>query len=500
MTIDFYVNFDKRINSTKRPVVAGIVNKHTLTGFLKEPCSVKNPVINIQNNPLQNNISSLTYAYIPQFSRYYFVRDWTWNDGLWTVALDEDVLATWKPHIGETSAYVERSASDYNSWVMDKLYPTTSEPVVVDTFVSADWLNVIPTSGCYVVGVICGATTGQTGAVTYYALTYTELSNMVDYLLSDEYIDALGFPTTMQQGQQLTHDTAKSLLNPMQFISSCMWFPFPATAIGEANSRPIKVGYSTILVPSTTTIATGRLISDTVYGKEVYVELPLHPLTATRGKYLNYSPYTTHQCFLPPFGSFPLNPNYFHVNDDYRWRFRTTIDLATGKATLRVSVVGVGDVHEYKTNELVSMMGVPIQLAQVTNDIMQTATSVISAASSGATMLGSVAMANPIGAVRSGASMFQSIANAISSQMPQTQTNGATGSFSSLRMSAFITTKFEMPVDEDNTENGRPLCEVRRIDTLSGYIKCGEATVDFYAFDSELEEIHSFMLSGFFWE
>ena len=55
-------------------------------------------------------------------------------------------------------------------------------------------------------------------------------------------------------------------------------------------------------------------------------------------------------------------------------------------------------------------------------------------------------------------------------------------------------------VDEDNTELGKPLCEVRQISTLSGYIKCGEATVDFACFETEKKAILDYMLTGFFME
>ena len=121
MQIDFYINFTKRQNSTKRPAEGGIVTKHTLTGYLKEPCSVMKPVINIQNIPVQNAPCVMTYAYIPTFYRYYFVKDWVWNDGLWTVQLEVDVLATYRPHIGDSYAYIERSASQSNGRIVDKL-------------------------------------------------------------------------------------------------------------------------------------------------------------------------------------------------------------------------------------------------------------------------------------------------------------------------------------------------------------------------------------------
>ena len=491
MEIDFYINFTKRKNSTAIPTAAGVVSKHTLTGHLKEPCNVMSPVINIQQIPVQNTPCVMTYAYIPSFYRYYFVKEWTWNDGLWTVSLEVDVLATYKSHIGDTSAYIERCASESNGYVMDRLYPTKLEPDVADVFINAPWNNVTPSLGCYVVGIISGASSTVTGsAVTYYAMTIAQLASLVDYLLSDAFANDEGFTAINTEG--VSHNVAKSLLNPIQYIVSCIWIPKSASSIGESSPRNIKVGYYNM----TQSVAQGYWISDTTVVMTAECSLLSHPDAATRGKYLNYGPYTKASCFLPPFGQFPLDLQYFEDTDTVQ--FQVFLDVVTGKADLRVRKKVTN--QEWVIYSSSAMMGVQIQLAQVANDLLKMATAGLSAAGSAIGAVGQASTGNYIGAAYSGIMMLKSVGDAIEASLPQIVSAGVNGSFIAFNESGYITFLFHRPVDEDNTEQGRPLCAVRTIKNLSGYIKCGEATVDYNAFSAELDAIHNYLLTGFFWE
>lgn len=492
MEIYLYTAFYKRKNSTKRPTAGGLENKFEVSGYLKEPCSILNPVINLQNLPqIPNKPCAFTYAYIPIFLRYYFVKDWVWNDGLWTLYLEEDALASYRLQIGATTAYIERCASDYNTYVMDKLYPTKLQPDVQDIFLSAPWSNVTPSQGCYVVGIISSASSTATGsAVTYYAMTIQMLANLIDYLLSDQYINDSGFTVVNTEG--VSHNVAKSLLNPMQYIVSCMWIPKSASSIGESSARQIKVGYYSI----STSIAQGYWIPDTTVVMSVSHAILSHPDANTRGKYLNYAPFTRVTCFIPPFGQFPLNTQYFDEDDVH---FDVYLDLITGKADLRVNKKNTNG-QKWVIYSTSAMMGVPIQLAQVANDLIKSTVSTMSAISNAVGAVGQASIGNFVGTAYSGLMSLQSVGNAIEASMPQVVSEGVNGSFIAFNESAYITYLFHRPVDEDNTEQGRPLCELRRIDTLAGYIKCGEVTIDYTAFSEELDKIHSTLLSGFFWE
>ena len=57
-----------------------------------------------------------------------------------------------------------------------------------------------------------------------------------------------------------------------------------------------------------------------------------------------------------------------------------------------------------------------------------------------------------------------------------------------------------MLVDEDNENRGRPLCKVRTINTLSGYILVTDADIEIAAMEAEQQEIRSYMEGGFFYE
>ena len=146
------LNFDKKENSTKQPTSGGLA----VQGVLKEPCSIMNPVIKIERLANDAVPSTYTYAYIAKFSRYYFIEDWVWQDGLWEVHMKEDVLASFKTQIGLQTEYVLRTDNTtfYNGDITDTTYPATTDVVsaVVENAnpFSPDSID----SGCYIVGMI----------------------------------------------------------------------------------------------------------------------------------------------------------------------------------------------------------------------------------------------------------------------------------------------------------------------------------------------------------
>ena len=84
--------------------------------------------------------------------------------------------------------------------------------------------------------------------------------------------------------------------------------------------------------------------------------------------------------------------------------------------------------------------------------------------------------------------------------MPKVSTSGANGSFIECLQYPKLISEFLPIVSENRTEYGRPLCEIRTINTLSGYIQCGENDHEFSATKTESEEINRFMSEGFFYE
>ena len=100
--------FSKRKNSTSKPT-GGTV----FSGLMREPCGVIRPSVSFEF-PAGVNPSAYNYAYIPDFDRYYFIREWTSTGRLWACSMEVDALASWADAIGEQYLYVTRSSKRKN--------------------------------------------------------------------------------------------------------------------------------------------------------------------------------------------------------------------------------------------------------------------------------------------------------------------------------------------------------------------------------------------------
>lgn len=498
MQITLYSGFKKRENSTLLPPASTTaVPRLTLTGTLKDPCSITAPIIEFQT--MTGSPHTYTYAHIPIFGRYYFVTDWKWETRLWTVYLKVDTLASYRTDIMNSYGYVERCAgtrsqadASYDGSIIDTLYPTKTTQVIENTAINAPWTGWEEEDGTYVVGIIqqrVASTAG--GAVTYYAMDDTEIFNLFYYLLSDNFYSSIGFPSVAAAAQQLTQETAKALINPLQYIVSCMWFPCLKTKFNLRAATQIKIGPWPINV-------TGQEISQRVsYREWVDITLPSHPQSATRGEYLNFAPYTQHIFFAPPFGSFTIDPALIL---NHQVELMMTTDGITGICGLDVltNINAVGQKQIYHAD---GMIGVPIPLAQVTTDRLRQITSGITGIASAVTGITSMAFGSPFGPL-SLAHGISSLGDSVRASYPTVQSSGVAGSFiNSSRLGGLmegITSKFNLLVDEDSAEYGRPLCQVRQLGTLTGFVKCTEATVDYAAFDEEKRIILNHLLTGFF--
>ena len=66
MDIKLYYN-----TSDNKTIRKNLINEFSLTGTLRDSCSLIEPVINIESS----NVLRFNYAYIPDFQRYYFVKE-----------------------------------------------------------------------------------------------------------------------------------------------------------------------------------------------------------------------------------------------------------------------------------------------------------------------------------------------------------------------------------------------------------------------------------------
>lgn len=492
MIIQFFSGFEKKENSTKRP--SGTVDM-SLTGFLKEPCSLMNPVIKIER--LANDVCpcGYTYAIIPDFQRFYFVEDWVWADGLWEVHLKEDVLGTWKNAIGTQTEYVLRtdSTTDFNGEISDSTYPATTDYDVYSYYASTVFPSAIA-DGCYIVGIISGTNVNAVGAITYYAMTSAEFGALKDMLFSDDNLDIMGIIDTSTSPPtplitDLSPEILKTLYNPFQYIASCTWMPFPKTAIPSRTPlSAIKIGWWGYALSG------DRIYAQTADFKES-LAIHSHPQASTRGKYLSYAPYSR-RTLIGRFGTVALDSSYFNSGDIVGIAY--TVDLITGQCrTVIQREYYVPEEQDWYVDGIAEksfLLGVPIQLAQVGVDYIGTVSTALGGVS------GIVNNAVRLDVTGTIASVASGIYNTLQSAMPQVETSGSNGSFISPEARTELLEQFVKIVDEDIHHRGRPLCELRQLDTLSGFIMCAEGDIDISCYDNERLAIKNYLTSGFFWE
>ena len=223
ITITLY-QFNKKANSTALPSAG--VSGVDLSCLVRSPSSVINPVIELQTNPLAYN-----YAYIAAFSRYYFVSDVVYNEGLWIVSLTVDVLGSYKTEIGTQSMYVLRSASSFDGNIADTTYPLTADytdAIITGSPGEDDFTGF--SSGYYVIGVQ-GQGNASSNGVIYYSLDASEFVTLLNGFYANS--GSTAFWGNLAKG------VIDSLNQISDFIVSCRWYPAELTT---GSSQTLYIG------------------------------------------------------------------------------------------------------------------------------------------------------------------------------------------------------------------------------------------------------------------
>lgn len=459
MQITLYSGFSKEMNSTKQPTGSGT----TLDVYLKEPCSVMHPVFKVTGY-------NLSYNYIKWGSRYYYVDDIiiVHND-LAEYHCTFDAMATFKSEIGLSTQYILRSASAYDLNIIDTFYPIEASQTELAESPTQDpgWTHSI-SGGQFVIGVMGNSAGPNGGAVTYYAISSAGMSAITNYLLDE---------TNYSGVTDITPDLLKCVFNPLEYIVSCLWFPFEIASLG---TETINVGWWDI------TGVNATKLSSPIYTRNLSFNIPKHPQAATRGNYLNMQPYSKYVCNMGPWGVIPINNS--QLIGETSLSFEMTVDLYTGSG--RLSQV-TSDVLAYAAEHTVQV-GVPIQLGQnvlnqgalsnLTSGIGQIATGI--ATGGGGHILGGT---------------ITSIASVMELSQPTSTSMGSNGTIAFSTLFRLVG-EFLLIADESLSKNGRPLCAPRQISTLSGFIQVHNADVDISGSPAEKNVIIGYMEGGFFYE
>ena len=458
-TATFYT-FSKRINSTKQP--SGGTSYDII---LKAGSSALSPTISLDVGQA-GNPTSFNYCYIPAYGRYYWVSNWVFENRLWAAVCKVDEMASWKTGIGASTQYVSRCASIENATVKDDLYPLTTTQARSVLTLTSPFTSAI-TSGTYIVGIL-GSSASGVGATKYYALNNVQMRALCYSLLNS--IDYMNLDYT-----ELSMSLSRAIVNPMQYIASCIWVPFSVT--GD-SSETITVGWWTTTA-SGTPLNASSLIKTFSYGIS---NLPKHP----SGKAYKYiSPYTRYYLDFPPFGFIELDPTDF-VNTT-SIAYDIVVDCITGIGTLRIQPTNGN--NSAVLGQYTSQVGVPMALSANTENLLSAG---FSLANIGAGLMAG----GPLGIIAT-ASGIGNISNSI---VPKIQTVGSNGGIALYSVPPRLTAIFQYTTTEDPVHNGYPYMASHLISGLSGYIKCENASLEIAATDAENEAICSYMNNGFYYE
>ena len=550
----YFYQFEKKANSTKQPLTM-IQGDFAVTVELKSVTNLFTPSLTISADRFKSgdditNPMKYTYCYLPDFERYYFVRSWSWVLGRWECSLEVDVLASFKTAIGNTTAYVLRSASRYNPKVIDTKYPTKKGVIMENSHLNTSpWSTNIysaPITDGFFVVAIANHDANSIGATSHYAFSAAAMQEFLNIMYSA--------PTWMNiTDTSISQDLQKMLLNPIQYITGIMWIPTGFNTSGATGISTIPYGWWNITLTQNRVYRIGRY--DITKSLSFDFDIINHPqYDANKREWLNLSPYTSVAFRFEPFGMFSLDAS--KVMNFPRIRCVVWVDVITGIANLSVYTCyyDSGWVMGELVYTTTAQLGVPISVAQMSVDasrLASTSTWVSGAAlavasddelqehvSNSVKAVGNALkqpntwvgkmwnwMTNPEyrRGVQSGAinpdkstdawsTAVESIVSTVKEVAPSVgnaalaisgvcESKGASGCFTMLAYIPELIFYFQEIVETDDTYYGIPLCAKVKINTLSGFVLCANSG-DFAPNSTQIERqaVIALMQAGFYYE
>ena len=339
------LEFEKYKNSTARPLYW--TQDQIFTGEIKGDFT---PMALEMTFAFENpgEMPSYNYAYAYPFKRYYFITGWAYVGGQWTATMTVDVLATYRDEIKEQTQYFLRAQSDLDPEIIDTTYMQRGAVTHAYSSTPAEdfWGGTLD-NGTVVVGTVCGSN-NNIGAVTYYAMNYSTFNQFMRKMLSS--IDWMNIDT-----DEISEELQKALINPVQYIVSCIWLPIPISEHEGVYTTSIALGWWSFTL-STNAVRLSN--PNRVYQKSIYVDLPKHPKSSLPAlNYLKFSPYTRYSLKFLPFGVFEIDTSDVYYAD--KLRLNVTLNPMTGDAVLDVTV---GDSGTPQHSILTTEAGVGIQI------------------------------------------------------------------------------------------------------------------------------------------
>lgn len=467
MNITFYT-FSKRVNSTARPS-----GGTAYAVVIKDGSGIVSPSISLKWSGSGSPVS-FNYAYILDWGRYYWVSNWTYFDRQWTADLRVDVLASYKTQIGASNQYVVRAASAYDESIVDGLYPATCYAALQESHTNI-WpvTDMAPADQTFIVSTMSGQ-----GFQQYFLMSGLQYAYFASKVFGSALWNGYDFG-------DLTEDTIKALASPEDNLVNVQWLPIRRSSISSntgAAVTQVPLGLHIIDAPAT------QISPVDVWSSGAKtLALTTHPQTALRGKYLNSNTFTDRTLYIPGVGTIPLDSDLCIDCDKVTVSFQ--VNLASGDATCMISTQG-GEAPDYTKNNLQGVYHTKLSI-----DFGYGTTRV-----NGLGIVQGIMDAVGAGVKGDALGTASGVVNALQSAMPRSKIINSTGAIGAYQFDMHLREVYYRVVDEDLADRGRPLCKVRQLSTLAGYIKCEDATLQMAATEAELSEALSYLNGGFFYE
>lgn len=448
MTEIILYHFSKRKNSTKRPAGQGT----TVPCLLKSNTAFQNPVFKLK---LALD-SALQFNYLKWADHYYFINSTvSLNNDMVEISASEDVLSTYRTEISNYTCFIERSgrqttlANDSmyiptNDWVLSTRNVTHKEKIMTSAY-----------SQQYIIRVV-----SRTGVAAYY-INGEQLNNLLDFMYTES-----NFTDVIQDA------VTKLMFDPFKYIVDLKWVPFVESAFKSSNDEAIQLGFWD------SGVVAKRIDEDTVvnFSYSFAFDNPLYAITDFR--YYNSS-FSNYFIKLPFIGVVALNPYKIDASVNAVYQFDATSGLCNVFLQSKRVV--------FASYQL--QLSVPVQIGYASTNIAQLATSTVSLV--GAGLQGNIAHGISAG-IEAGRSITA----------PEISMLGTVGNISNilnnqiLEFNSYACTS----IDPDGASEGYVDGTIRSLSTLTGFVKCRNASIQIAGFDGDQEQVNSYLNNGFYFE
>ena len=306
----------------------------------------------------------------------------------------------------------------------------------------------------------------------------------------------------------IDNKVSKMFFNPMEYISTCIYFPYEFVADSEGiwDTDQIKLGFYEWEVPVSIGSYCKEIPDPTVTIDKVY-EYQLSVLHKyDDGNFRNFAPYASYKVFLPFRGTIDL-PNGI-VGNTETIGFKTVCDLTSGKAFTDIYFMESGEKRFLQREEY--QIGVQIPITFIDNSPTGQVISGFSGALEKAYETGTNAEGGALESLKAyGSSLLDSLSEGIENAVGVVTGGSNILSGGGMKLSVggvgegvynnqifMITLQQSTPILPLNTF-GAPLMQPRKLSSLSGYVEVANPEIKINtATQTELLTIINFMKGG----